>query len=66
MKTVEAILNGDTEEEQDNPDCYIHYADSTGIPEYIKRHEQNRLEAELQNLEIEAKYRAEPYESIME
>jgi len=63
MKTVEAILNGEREEERDNPDCYIHYADSTDIPDYIKAHEQRRLEAEIQNLDIDIKYRAEPNEN---
>lgn len=61
MKQVEAILNGDTQEEKQNPECWIHYAESgESIPEYIEQHEQNRLEADLINLEYDTKYRAEP------
>lgn len=59
-ETIETILNGETEEEIQNPECYIHYADSTDIPEYIETHEDQRLEAELLNLEYDIKYGVEP------
>lgn len=59
-QSIETILNGETEEEILNPDCWIHYAQSgEEIPDYMIQHENQRTEAEMRNLEIEAKYSAE-------
>lgn len=60
MNQIEAILTGETEEEKKNPDCWIHQADyGENIPEYMKQHERNRIDAELEELEYETKYREE-------
>jgi len=55
MKTIEAFLSGEKEEE------WIHLAeDVETAPQYLIDHENQRTRAELENLEYDTKYRAEP------
>lgn len=61
MDTIEAFLSGEKQEE------WLHLAEDVGTaPDYIIQHEQNRTEAQLENLEYDTKYRAEPNENYTE
>lgn len=55
MDTIETILNGD------KPTEWIHLAqEKQTAPNYLIEHENQRIKAELENLEYDTKYRAEP------
>jgi len=59
MNTIEAFLSGDKEE-----GVWLHLAeDVETAPDYLIQHEQNRTQAQLENLEYDTKYRAEPNEN---
>lgn len=54
MDTIEAFLSGDKEEE------WLHFAEDVDTaPDYIIQHEQNRKQAQIENLD--AKYRDSEY-----
>lgn len=58
MRTIEAFLSGEKKEE------WLHLAeDIETAPQYLIEHENRITEAELENLEYDTKYRAEPDES---
>lgn len=56
MNTIEAFLSGNKEEGE-----WLWMAEDVDTaPTYTLQHEQNRTHAELENLEYDTKYRAEP------
>lgn len=62
LNQIETVLEGETEQQKENLDCWIHYAEygEENIPNYIQTHEQNRRKAQIQHLDTELKYRNNP------